>query len=285
MCAFQIYVGAQLERLFRQVIFSYWLIDVVIVSKAYAIGDEAVNDPPSRKPERLIKTASHVCQIFDCFSPASPSLTLTEIAERIGLRGSSVHRLLRTLVAHRYLAVGAVNRRYQLGERLGNCSRTYARSSSVASLARPFLERLRACTDETVTLQMRCGIERQVVAQMEGTQSIRAVIDERRSYPLDAGAAGHVLRAFSVDWQTYADHHELAHIRENGYAVSRGELIPGAMAIYCPITDRDNDAVQYVVGVQGPEFRLADRVHDILGELFAIALALGETIPLDAPVR
>lgn len=253
------------------------------MTEAYGIGEASVKD--GHPPERIIKTAAHVCQIFDSFSSSRTSLSLTEIATSLGLRKSSVHRLLRTLVAHRYLANDSADRRYRLGQRLGNCARVYAMSSSVASLVRPYLENLRLRTQETVTLQARTGTERQVVIQLEGTHTIRAVIDDRRSYPLDAGAAGHVFRAFSSDWREYPDGKKLSEIRESGFAASRGELMEGAMAIYCPVPDSNAGSVQFVVGIQGPEFRLSTKVADMVGHLKAVALELTDVIPPDAPIR
>ncbi len=140
---------------------------------------------------------------------SAPALTLTEVARTVGLRKSSVFRLMRTLVAENYLAFDPATHRYRLGERIGSCARAYMASTSVATLAHPLLERLRSCSNETVTLQRRAGNGRQVVAQLESTQSIRAVIDSQLIYPLDFGAAGHVLRAHSADWQAYPDREKL----------------------------------------------------------------------------
>jgi DNA-binding IclR family transcriptional regulator len=178
-----------------------------------------------------------------------------------------------------------VDRRYRLGQRLGNCARVYAMSASVASLVRPCLERLRLRTQETVTVQTRSGVEREVVSQLEGTHTIRAVIDDRRSYPLDVGAAGHVLRAFSSDWREHPDKQKLTEIRAAGFASSRGELMEGAMAIYCPVPDYNNASVQFVVGVQGPEFRLSEKELEIVAQLKVVALELADAIPPDAPIR
>jgi DNA-binding IclR family transcriptional regulator len=128
--------------------------------------------------------------------------------------------LLRTLVANGYLAVNPVDRRYRLGQRLGNCARVYAMSASVASLVRPCLERLRLRTQETVTVQTRSGVEQE------------------------------------VQW-----------------------------AIYCPVPDYNNASVQFVVGVQGPEFRLSEKELEIVAQLKVVALELADAIPPDAPIR
>ncbi len=230
--------------------------------------------------EPLVSTASHVCQILDCFSVAVPALTLTEIARAIGLRKSSTLRLLRTLAAHRYVTAEPVSRRYRLGERIGNCAQVYAASTSLASLARPYLQRLAHRTNETATLQTRSGTERQVVIQVESMHPIRVVIDEHRRYPLHAGAAGHVLRAYSADWRCHRDHAALARIRADGFAVSRGEVVEGAIAIYVPVVDAGATFAQFVVGLQAPAFRVTSaQIEAILGELRDMARDIAEIIP------
>src|SRR5579875_3225384 len=171
---------------------------------------------------RPVGTAVHVCRIFDCFSARRRALNLTEISASLGLAKSSVHRLPRT-------------RRYRLGERVGGLAEVYGRQTSLATIARPFVERLRDATRETAGLQVRDGDERYCVVEAQSPQSIRMTVGENVRYALGRGSSGHVLRAFSADWAQARDHLALRRIRAAGYAISRGEVIPGAIAIYVPV--------------------------------------------------
>jgi DNA-binding IclR family transcriptional regulator len=229
--------------------------------------------------ERLVGAAAHVCEILDCFSLEQPTRSLTEIAAVLGLQKSSVHRLLRTLVVHRYLAVDPGTRRYRLGERIASRARVYAAAMNVAMLVRPYLERLSAETGETATLQERRGDERRVVAQVASSQAIRFVDDDSRSHPLTPGATGYLFRAFAPDWDEQADRTKLARVRADGYAVSRGEITDGAIAIYVPLGASEERPLRYALGVQAPEFRVsASKLKTIVTKLRRAATELGEAI-------
>jgi len=223
---------------------------------------------------RPVGTAVHVCRIFDCFSARRRALNLTEISASLGLAKSSVHRLLRTLVAQEYLAFDPRTRRYRLGERVGGLAEVYGRQTSLATIARPFVERLRDATRETAGLQVRDGDERYCVVEAQSPQSIRMTVGENVRYALGRGSSGHVLRAFSADWAQARDHLALRRIRAAGYAISRGEVIPGAIAIYVPVLTGQETA-DAALGVYGPAFRNdAASVRKILAELKATAREL-----------
>ena len=77
---------------------------------------------------------------------------------------------------------------------------------------------------------------------------------------------------------------ELAKIRKRGYAVSRNELIEGAVAIAAPVFDGSNRVVASL-GVFGPSVRLPQARVDEFGPLLvregaALSAALGHAIPL-----
>jgi IclR family KDG regulon transcriptional repressor len=223
---------------------------------------------------RPVGTAVHVCRIFDCFSARRRALNLTEISASLGLAKSSVHRLLRTLVAQEYLAFDPRTRRYRLGERVGGLAEVYGRQTSLATIARPFVERLRDATRETAGLQVRDGDERYCVVEAQSPQSIRMTVGENVRYALGRGSSGHVLRAFSADWAQARDHLALRRIRAAGYAISRGEVIPGAIAIYVPVLT-EQETADAALGVYGPAFRNdAASVRKILAELKATAREL-----------
>lgn len=208
-------------------------------------------------PERPIHTALHVCQIFASFNIEEPALNLTQISTRIGLKKSSVHRLLQTLVSAEFLVFEAENRKYRLGRQFGRLSDVYRESNSLTVLARPFLEALRDATGETAVLHTREGDRRVCLVQVQSPQQIRMFLDQNTKYPLDAGAAGHVFRAFSPTLDQEPDATRLQQVREVGFAVSRGELIQGSISICVPVMT-SSDILVAVLGVHGPAFRNSD---------------------------
>jgi len=226
-------------------------------------------EAPLRPPTRTIGTALHVCQIFDCFGPDRDALRLTEITQLVGLQKSSVYRLLQTLVGTGYLAFDRSDRRYRLGASIDRLADVMRAKTSLGEVARPFLERVRDATHETTALQIRDGDARFCLLELPSPQSIRMVLGEKTSYSAKKGASGHVLRAFAADWNEQRDRAHLKRIRDAGYAVSRGELIDGAIAIYVPVFDAHARLVA-ALGVQAPAFRnppeTVERIVALLAE-------------------
>lgn len=214
------------------------------------------NVPQRTGQTRTIGTAHHVCQIFDCFTAERSALSLTEIAAEIGLRKSSVYRLLQTLVLDDYLAFDPHTRRYRPGRKVGLLVTAYRSKNSLSSIAYPFLEQIREAIRETSALQVRDGDVRYCIAELASPELIKMILGENVSYSAKNGASGHVLRAFSHEWSRQRDRAALKAVRAARYAVSFGEIIPGALAIYVPVCDASGVAVA-ALGIHGPGFRIA----------------------------
>jgi DNA-binding IclR family transcriptional regulator len=128
-------------------------------------------------PRRVVGSAANVCRIFDCFTAQTPALNLTAVARAIGLRPSSAHRLLQTLVYHEYLGFDPAKRLYRLGPRVGSLVSAYG-ETTLGAIARPVLERLRDATGETAAVQVRQGDVRYCVVEIPSVQPIRLEITE-----------------------------------------------------------------------------------------------------------
>jgi DNA-binding IclR family transcriptional regulator len=235
-------------------------------------------------PQRTVGSAINVCRILDCFTAATPVLNLTSIARAIGLQPSSTHRLLHTLVLHGYLAFDPASRRYRLGERVGRLAAAYG-ESTLGEIVRPTLERLRDTTGETAAVQVRAGDVRYCIVEVPSAQPIRLTLTEQAPYPVRRGAAGAVLRAFAPAWRDEHDEPALRRIRADGYAISRGELFPGAVAIYIPLFAASG-ALIAALGVHGLSFRMPDdELPAIAAQLQAAGAELGRVIPAEVPLR
>ncbi len=235
-------------------------------------------------PKRIVGTAANVCRVFDCFTAQTPALNLTAIARAIGLRPSSAHRLLQTLVLHEYLGFDRTKRLYRLGPGAGRLVSAYG-ETTLGAIARPVLERLRDATGETAAVQVRQGNVRYCVVEIPSLQPIRLEITEAARYPVRRGAAGTVLRAFAAGWRDENDASLLERVRAAGYAVSRGALFPGAVAIYVPLYVAAGTLVA-TLGVHGLAFRMPERqMPAIVAQLQAAAAELSPLLRPEIPLR
>lgn len=238
----------------------------------------------AQTPRRVVGTAVNVCRVLDCFSAQTPALNLTAVARAIGLRPSGTHRLLQTLVLHEYLAFDAPRRLYRLGPRVARLVSAYG-ETTLGAIARPALERLRDVTGETAAVQVRQGDVRYCVVEVPSVQPIRLEITEAARYPARRGAAGTILRAFSSDWRDEADADALRRIRAARFAVSRGALFPGALAIYVPLYSARGEVVA-ALGIHGLSFRIPDQqIPEMVAHIQTTASELSALISPEIALR
>jgi len=149
---------------------------------------------------------------------AESSLTLAELADRIGLTRSTTHRLAGTLVEHRYLNFqrGAG---YSLGPRLLELGYLAGRQTSLPRVAREHLEQLAAETGDTVHLGVLDGARALYLDKISGTRRVEVSSRIGERQPLRSTGLGKalILDATEDDWREFYDYEaRLGH----GYAVN-----------------------------------------------------------------
>ncbi len=208
--------------------------------------------------------------LLDCFQ-GDPFLSTKEIINRTGFTRNRVMRLVGTLMLKGYLLQDPVNGFYTPGPALMKLGKIFERNQNIVILLRPILRELALNSGESVSLYIREGLERVVLAREEGTQAIRFAVTEGQRMDLHAGAGGRVLLAYAppevlnavlkrgslaqrtsqtiVDPETLLN--ELKKVRKLGFAVSLGERVPDSFAIAAPVFDSENELVG-ALGVAGP---------------------------------
>ena len=134
----------------------------------------------------------------------------------------------------------------------------------LASIAEPIMRRLWDSTSETVALFIPEDMSRVCVAEFPSAHalSFRRGIGYRESLAL--GASGKAILAYlpageRSGLRTEAKKHarELAQIKDRGFAVSKSELIQGAVAVSAPFFDGTGEVIGSM-SVFGPSVRLSD---------------------------
>lgn len=210
-----------------------------------------------------IRTAERTADILCCFLKDGPELRLSDIVARLNLDKGTLSRLLSTLAERGFVIRDLATRRYRLGPvivALGNAANT---QQNLPQLALPSLTRLRDISSESTSVDVLMGDTRVCVAQVESRQDLRRVVEVGVPIPPHAGAAGKVLLAYlpdhaladilkRIDLVRMTPHTitkrgtlmaELKKIHRLGYAVGRGERIPGGAGIAVPVYGPENDVV------------------------------------------
>lgn len=200
------------------------------------------------------------------FEHEGRGLGVTQIAERLDLPKSTVHRILSTLEARGFCRQDPHTGRYHLGLKALELAGAYLAQSDLGSAAYPEMCRLRDQVEETVTLYVRDGTDRVRVQKAEGRHGVRRVVGLGQRLPLHLGAASKVLLAWLPDYERERVlgsmrlplDFDLAGLkaailetRRRGWASSAEEREEGVASVAAPIIDRSGHVVA-ALAISGP---------------------------------
>lgn len=176
-----------------------------------------------------VDAVTRALQILDAFQPHEQGVRLADLSERVAMGKSTVLRTARTLARSGYLTQ-TEDSRWRLGPAAGWIGVRYQTSFDIGNDIDAVLRRLAAQTDETAAFFVRDGDARTCIARVDRPSLERHHIRIGERLPLDRGASGRVLLAFSG--ASGASH---AAVRRSGYYVSIGERDSRMSSIAAPV--------------------------------------------------
>lgn len=192
-----------------------------------------------------VAAVSRALQILDAFRPGETELTLGEIARRTRLHKVTVLRIARTLAASRYL-VRLPTGSWRLGPAAGWLGTRYHRGFDEAVVIEPVLRELVRSTGESAAFYVREGDSRICVVRVDGPQPTRYHARLGEVLPLEKGAPGRVLLAYSGEpGEPYES------VRRAGHHVTFGERDPDVGSAAAPVF-AGNYRLAGVVAVTAP---------------------------------
>ena len=226
-----------------------------VVPSTTVDGEEAVAGSPRASHRAPMQSVERVSAILLAFSKDGPLLKLTDIARRLDLPKSAVHRILDSLVQTGFVMREPESARYRLGPQAVELGMAAIGAPDVATIADPLMRWLTTEMQETTTLSLRVGWERFYAAQIESNQNVRMTVEIGRRWPLYAGASGRaILSALPpAELDYYLETVDLVPLTRGtiigkerlraelvgdcgrGYASSSGERDPSAAAVAAPI--------------------------------------------------
>jgi DNA-binding IclR family transcriptional regulator len=222
----------------------------------------------------MIRAVGRALAIFDAFDNDHLSLTLQEISERIGMPKTTTFRLVHTLEKAGFL-VRTESQQYCLSLKLVRLAGMVRRTLNICEIARPIMVDVNRQTLETITLNTISGHERLCLDVVDTPSPLMSMVRPGQHMPMLLGASSRILMAHmtkeeletllevtaaGVALDRAALDRELARFRRQGYALSRGQRVPGLTAIAVPIFDIDC-RVEHSLALTGPSVRVDP--HDI----------------------
>lgn len=176
-----------------------------------------------------VEAVERALMILDAFVEDGEVLSLAALAQKTGLHKSTILRLAGSLQRFGYLRRNEAGH-YRPGPALWRLGNLYRRGFDLGEQIRPELRRLVEGTQETASFYVKEGDERVCLYRLNSPRPIRHHLDEGVRLPLDRGAAGRVLTAFSGGVGPQHDE-----TRARGHYASLGERDPMIAAIAVPV--------------------------------------------------
>jgi DNA-binding IclR family transcriptional regulator len=257
---------------------------------------KSVNRNPRRDSERLssVTTAIHLLKTF---SEDERELGISELAKRLGVAKSTVHRLASALLDEGFLEQNPDSGRYRLGIGLFSLGSQVRSRLDVAAEAKPFLNDMRGKLGENARLAVLNRRNAVYIHDFESNDSVRlrSITGQHRPAHCTAeglcllsGLRGPQLDAFlseplvarTANTVTVAEdlHERVRRVKRLGYATEDEECDVGTRCIAAPVFQADGRVVA-AIGLAGPRLRLKKRDFPVLAEqVSGYALRLSERL-------
>ncbi|MBN1314989.1 MAG: IclR family transcriptional regulator [Anaerolineales bacterium] len=215
------------------------------------------------KDRYFIESVRRGLQVLEAFNKETPSLTLTEIADSVGLDKSTVFRFAYTLEKLGYLRRDPETRRYYPGLKILRLGFTVLDNLGFSKIAKPFLRSLSLQCGETTNMVVREGNEIVYIARNRTQQIVNVNLQVGSRLPVYCTSMGKVVlvdmtrddliellgegpySSLTPNTIVYPDDlmAELDKVRERGYAINDEELAIGLRSVAAPIRGVNGEIV------------------------------------------
>jgi DNA-binding IclR family transcriptional regulator len=229
-----------------------------------------------------IQVISRAAQVLRALDGAPEGLSLSQLAERVALPRSTVHRLTTALAAEGLVAAASPNGRVRLGPELTRLAIGARRD--IRQELRPFMEQLFERLNETIDCAILDGDHLRFVDQIAAPHRLRAVSAVGAVFPLHCTANGKAILAalppaalgdvLPARLERFTEHtittraallRELESVRETGVAFDREEHTHGICAGGIAVSDAFGELA--AISVPMPAQRFRGREAEIAAEL------------------
>jgi len=221
-------------------------------------------------PAGGLSTVRNAARLLKVFRSREADLGVSELARRLGLGKSTVHRMLTTLAAEGLIEQNPRTGGYRLGIVMFELGQAVRVHMDLHAAVAPVLAELRAQTGESSQVGVLDGHEVVYVDRLESAHSLRLFNETGRRVPVHCTSSGKVLLAYLPERQrdailrsaplaaltphTITDPGqltaELDKVRRRGWAEAVNEREIGVASIAAPIRDASGEVVAAIsIGV------------------------------------
>lgn len=215
----------------------------------------------SKTEPARVATLERALSILSVFESSDEPVTLAEISKATGLYKSTILRLIASFEDHGYLRRSNDGASYSLGPTAFRLGVKYKQAFELDEAIESALEELVRKGTESASFHVLDRDHRLCIMRVDSNHPTLDRVAAGDRLPLEKGAAGKVLRAFSG-----VEGNELQTVREEGIAISYGEVDPSCAAISVPVFGLDHELIG-ALSVSGPKERFTDETVASMGQL------------------
>jgi DNA-binding IclR family transcriptional regulator len=227
---------------------------------------------------KTVQAVERALAIMDVLAEAAVPMAITDLAEKVQLNISTVHRLLSTLAINGYVEQDKSSH-YKLGLKLFAMGKASLYAQDLQTISHPFLEELVARCNETANLAILDGRDVIYIDQVESNNIVIVRMFARVGSrgPAHATGSGKMLlsslsdedydRLFAgVKLEHYTSEtitdvnilkKELQRIRSQGYAIDLGERDENVRCVAAPIYNHEDNIIA-AISISGPDTRITN---------------------------
>ncbi len=242
--------------------------------------------PTGARDSGQVQSLTRALAILETLAETTDGMTLSDVAQVVGLAPSTAHRLLTTLESRHFVRFIAGEGVWQVGVQSFVVGQAFRRSRDVVSLARPQMRHLMEATGETANLYIEEGGEAVCMAQVESRQMMRAIARPGGRVKLHCSGAGKailahlpvdevakVLQAHGLPRTTDKTldtpqrlKADLERIRVLGFAIDDEEHAVGLRCVASSVLDEEGQPLA-ALSVSGPSARIDEAAMSLIGGL------------------
>ena len=234
----------------------------------------------SRLPARAIKpkpvaAVDRALSILDAFRLGDQPLSLAEVARRTKLSKATILRLAGTLEQRQFLSRTS-DGHFVLGAKPLQLGGIFQSMIQPIDVIPPLLRALSVKTGESASFMIRQGDLRVCLYRIDSPQTVRDHLKPGSILPMNKGAAGRVIMAFSPPYPK-----PYRAIRESIVDMSISEITPDVASICAPIFD--GQGIAGAIALSGPKTRFTPTaLRAMKKEILVTAQAMSSALSGDA---
>ncbi len=229
------------------------------------------------KEGKYVQSLERALNILEVMANEGAPITVTELSEKVGLKISTVHRLLTTFTHRGYVEQDPDDNKYRLGLKLLEIGNAVLYFADIRIVARPYLEELVERCNETANLAILDDAEVVYIDQVESKNLVivKMLAQAGNRGHIHCTASGKSMLAFlpeekideileKIEMPKFTNEtitdpaqlkKELARIRQEGYALDWGEREEHVRCVAAPIFNHE-DRVIASISISGPSNRI-----------------------------